>query len=123
MGLVVLICCQCSATNKLNSRPGKCLDYKTPYEAFKESTGIDARESHGLCIDNLNSGSPARPTSALWPHPQQTGSRTALQILEDLDNPLNPAASLNNCGRLSGFLLRHQPHQIHDARFSDHPDA
>jgi len=30
------------AVHKLNSRPRKCLDYATPYEAFKELTGIDA---------------------------------------------------------------------------------
>lgn len=30
------------AVDKLNSRPRKCLDYKTPYEAFEEQTGIDA---------------------------------------------------------------------------------
>ncbi len=33
------------AVDKLNSRPRKCLGYKTPYEAFKELTGIDARKS------------------------------------------------------------------------------
>ncbi len=31
------------AIDKLNSRPRKCLDYKTPYEVFKELSGIDAR--------------------------------------------------------------------------------
>ena len=30
------------AVDKLNSRPRKCLGYKTPYEAFQEQTGIDA---------------------------------------------------------------------------------
>ncbi len=30
------------AVHKLNSRPRKCLDYATPYEVFKELTGIDA---------------------------------------------------------------------------------
>jgi len=33
-----------TAIDKLNSRPRKCLDYKTPYEAFLASTGIDVRE-------------------------------------------------------------------------------
>jgi IS30 family transposase len=28
--------------HKLNSRPRKCLDYATPYEAFMKLTGIDA---------------------------------------------------------------------------------
>lgn len=31
------------AIDKLNSRPRKCLDYKTPYEVFEELSGIDAR--------------------------------------------------------------------------------
>jgi hypothetical protein len=26
---------------KLNNRPKKCLNYKTPYEAFEELTGVD----------------------------------------------------------------------------------
>jgi len=30
------------AVHKLNSRPRKCLNYATPYEVFKELTGIDA---------------------------------------------------------------------------------
>ena len=30
------------AVHKLNSRPRKCLDYATPYEAFMELTGLDA---------------------------------------------------------------------------------
>ena len=29
------------AVHKLNSRPRKCLDYKTPYEVFNELTGIN----------------------------------------------------------------------------------
>ena len=29
------------AVHKLNSRPRKCLDFKTPYEVFYENTGID----------------------------------------------------------------------------------
>ncbi|PHS36897.1 MAG: IS30 family transposase [Sulfurovum sp.] len=31
------------AVHRLNSRPRKCLDYATPYEAFIELTGLDAR--------------------------------------------------------------------------------
>lgn len=31
------------AVHKLNSRPRKCLDYATPYEAFMKLTGLDAR--------------------------------------------------------------------------------
>ena len=38
------------AVDKLNSRPRKCLGYKTPYEAFKESTGIDARKVMGYAL-------------------------------------------------------------------------
>jgi len=30
------------AVHRLNSRPRKCLDYATPYEAFMELTGVDA---------------------------------------------------------------------------------
>jgi hypothetical protein len=30
------------AVHKLNSRPRKCLNYATPYEVFRELTGIDA---------------------------------------------------------------------------------
>lgn len=31
------------ATDKLNSRPRKCLGWKTPYEVFEELSGMDAR--------------------------------------------------------------------------------
>ena len=31
-----------NAVHRLNSRPRKCLNYATPYEVFKERTGIDA---------------------------------------------------------------------------------
>jgi len=31
------------AVDKLNSRPRKCLEFKTPYEVFMELTGLDAR--------------------------------------------------------------------------------
>jgi len=33
-----------SAVDKLNSRPRKCLGFKTPYEVFKSLTGIDIKE-------------------------------------------------------------------------------
>ncbi len=38
------------AVDKLNSRPRKCLGFKTPYEAFQIATGIDVRKimSHAL---------------------------------------------------------------------------
>ena len=29
------------AVSRLNSRPRKCLGYKTPIEAFKKMTGVD----------------------------------------------------------------------------------
>ncbi|SMN01695.1 Mobile element protein [uncultured Candidatus Thioglobus sp.] len=32
------------AVNKLNSRPRKCLGFKTPYQVFLEMTGVDARQ-------------------------------------------------------------------------------
>jgi IS30 family transposase len=32
------------AIDKLNSRPRKCLGFKTPYQVFFERTGIDARQ-------------------------------------------------------------------------------
>lgn len=38
------------AIDRLNSRPRKCLGYKTPYEAFKESTGVDARKIMGYAF-------------------------------------------------------------------------
>lgn len=38
------------AVDKLNSRPRKCLGFMTPYEAFKESTGIDARKVMGYAL-------------------------------------------------------------------------
>ena len=37
------------AIDQLNSRPRKCLDYKTPYEAFFELTGIDAKNLPLFC--------------------------------------------------------------------------
>jgi IS30 family transposase len=33
------------AVNKLNNRPRKCLNYRTPYEVFKELTGMDAKQT------------------------------------------------------------------------------
>ena len=32
-----------NAVDKLNNRPRKCLDFKTPYEVFEQLTGLDAR--------------------------------------------------------------------------------
>jgi len=31
------------AVDRLNSRPRKCLGFKTPYEVFYELSGLDAR--------------------------------------------------------------------------------
>ena len=36
--------------NKLNSRPRKCLDYRTPYEAFEKLTGINVRNLMGYAL-------------------------------------------------------------------------
>jgi len=38
------------AVHKLNSRPRKCLGYKTPYEAFKELTGIKEETLTGYAL-------------------------------------------------------------------------
>lgn len=38
------------AVDKLNNRPRKCLDYKTPYEAFKNDTGVDVRNLMGYAL-------------------------------------------------------------------------
>ena len=38
------------AVDRLNSRPGKCLDFKTPYEAFKQHTGINVRNLMGYAV-------------------------------------------------------------------------
>lgn len=40
------------AVDKLNSRPRKCLGYKTPYEVFWEHTGIDANMLLGYALIN-----------------------------------------------------------------------
>jgi IS30 family transposase len=36
------------AVHKLNSRPRKCLGYKTPYEIFEKLTGINMNKSTEL---------------------------------------------------------------------------
>ena len=33
-----------SAVDKLNNRPRKCLNFKTPYEVFEKLTGVDVRK-------------------------------------------------------------------------------
>lgn len=38
------------AVDKLNSRPRKCLDFKTPYQAFEELTGLDMRKLMGYAL-------------------------------------------------------------------------
>ena len=38
------------AAHKLNSRPRKCLGYKTPYEAFELYTGVDVRRVFGYAL-------------------------------------------------------------------------
>ena len=38
------------AVDKLNSRPRKCLGYKTPYEAFEELTGVNVRNLMGYAL-------------------------------------------------------------------------
>jgi len=38
------------AVDKLNSRPRKCLGFKTPYEAFQKATGIDVRNLLGYAL-------------------------------------------------------------------------
>ena len=39
-----------SAVDKLNSRPRKCLNFKTPYEVFEKLTGIDVRKIMGYAL-------------------------------------------------------------------------
>lgn len=38
------------AVHKLNSRPRKCLGFKTPYEAFKKLTGVDVEKLLGYAL-------------------------------------------------------------------------
>jgi IS30 family transposase len=38
------------AVDKLNSRPRKCLKFKTPYEVFEHLTGINLRKSVGVAL-------------------------------------------------------------------------
>ncbi len=38
------------AVHKLNSRPKKCLGYKTPYEVFEELTGINEKTLTGYAL-------------------------------------------------------------------------
>ena len=38
------------AVDKLNSRPRKCLKFKTPYEVFKELSGVDVRYLMGYAL-------------------------------------------------------------------------
>jgi IS30 family transposase len=38
------------AVDKLNNRPRKCLEYKTPYEVFEEMTGITRNNLLGYAL-------------------------------------------------------------------------
>ena len=38
------------AVDKLNSRPRKCLGFKTPYEVFEELTGVNIRNLMGYAL-------------------------------------------------------------------------
>jgi len=38
------------AVHKLNSRPRKCLGFRTPYEAFRELSGADAEKLMGYAL-------------------------------------------------------------------------
>jgi len=38
------------AVHKLNDRPRKCLNFKTPYEVFEELTGINVKQSWGYAL-------------------------------------------------------------------------
>ncbi len=46
-----------NAVDKFNSRPRKCLNFKTPYEVFKELNWNWCQIFNGLCTYDLNSGS------------------------------------------------------------------
>jgi len=39
-----------TAIDKLNSRPRKCLGFKTPYEAFHKSTGVNVKKLIGYAL-------------------------------------------------------------------------
>ncbi len=39
-----------AAVDNLNSRPRKCLKYKTPYEAFHALTGLDVKKLIGCAL-------------------------------------------------------------------------
>jgi len=39
-----------NAVHKLNSRPRKCLGFRTPYEAFQHATGVDVRNLMGYAL-------------------------------------------------------------------------
>jgi len=43
------------AIDKLNSRPRKCLGWKTPYEVFEKLSGIDARILYRVFARDVNS--------------------------------------------------------------------
>jgi IS30 family transposase len=38
------------AVDRLNNRPRKCLDFKTPYEAFENLTGVDVKKITGYAL-------------------------------------------------------------------------
>ncbi|MCH7534671.1 MAG: IS30 family transposase [Bacteroidetes bacterium] len=38
------------AIDKLNSRPRKCLQFRTPYEAFQDDTGVDVKKLLGYAL-------------------------------------------------------------------------
>jgi len=38
------------AVDKLNDRPRKCLNFKTPYEVFEEMTGVNVKQSWGYAL-------------------------------------------------------------------------
>lgn len=38
------------AVDRLNNRPRKCLNFKTPYEVFQKHTGVDAKKLTGYAL-------------------------------------------------------------------------
>lgn len=40
------------AVDKLNNRPRKCLNFKTPYEEFRKLTGVDLTKTRGVALMN-----------------------------------------------------------------------